>query len=368
MPPVDLESLGSVDIPDFSTTSLIRRGSRFVADDYYSILGVLKTASGEEIQKAYRKLARKYHPDLADDKEKAKVQFQKIQHAYDVLSDSQKRELYDRFGPAFEQAGGKNPFAGGQMPDGADLEQIFGRGGGGGHQTAGFDDLLRQIFGGGAAGPAGTAQAGGSDPFGGFGGFGGQTGGARTRTRAARGEDDEQEITVPFATAILGGKHRLSLTRSSGNVETLTLTIPAGISSGKKIRLRGQGHSLPRGGQRGDLLVKVRVAPHPVYQRVGNNLQVVVPVTVSEAALGARIELSTPHGTVTLTVPPRCSSGRLLRLKGMGVRPVSAAAGDLVAELRIVMPSKLTSAQERLFGELASEAAAGENPRRELKW
>ncbi len=327
-----------------------------MADDYYSVLGVTRSATAEEIQKAYRRLARKYHPDLADDKNKAKERFQKVQHAYDVLSDPQKRQLYDQLGPAYEQAGGRNPFPNGQMPDGFDMEQIFGRGGA---PAGGFEEILRQVFGAGATG-------GGAGP--GFGGFGGGRGQAPHQQNApVTGQDMEQEITISFSTAVLGGRHQLSLTRSSGMVETITLTIPAGISTGKKIRLRGQGRPVSGGSQRGDLLVKIKVAPHPCYHRTGDNLHVSVPITVSEAALGARVDLATPRGTVTLTVPPRSSSGKVLRLKGYGIAKSEGDSGDLLAELKIVFPAELTSEQEKLFRQLAT-ASDGEGPRSELKW
>jgi DnaJ-class molecular chaperone len=324
-----------------------------MADDYYSVLGVSRTATGDEIQKAYRRLARRHHPDLADDKEQAKEQFQKVQHAYDVLSDEKKRQLYDQLGPAYEQAGGRNPFADGQMPEGFDMEQIFGRGGA---PAGGFEEILRQVFGG--AAPGGATS--------GFGGYGRGSGPAAAQG-PARGQDLEQEITVPFATAVLGGRHQLSLTRSSGMVETITVTIPPGITNGKKIRLRGQGRSASRGGHRGDLLVKVKVAAHPCYQRIGDNLQVTVPVTVTEAALGAKVDLPTPRGTVTLTVPPGSSSGKVLRLKGFGVVRKEGGSGDLLAELKIVLPSPISAEEERLFRQLAA-ASGGEAPRLKLSW
>lgn len=325
-----------------------------MAEDYYSVLGVSRTATEEEIQKAYRKLARKHHPDLADDKEKAKSRFQKIQHAYDVLSDPQKRQLYDQLGPAFEQAGGQNPFQGGRMPEGVDLEQIFGRGG---MPVGGLDEILQQIFG-------GQQTAGGT---GGFGGFGKRR---RSASHAAdapmQGQDLEQDVMIPFATSIVGGKHQLSLLRPDGSPETVTVTIPAGITTGKKIRLRGLGHPVPRG-PRGDLLINIKVAPHPSYQRIGDNLQVIVPVTLSEAALGAKVELPTPHGKVTLTIPANSSSGRVLRLRGFGVNRPDGNSGDLLAEVRIVFSRALSKEQESLARQWAA-ISADENPRSELVW
>jgi curved DNA-binding protein len=297
-------------------------------EDYYKVLGVGKNASPEEIQKAYRKLARKYHPDLhADDEEKArdraKQQFQKVQQAYDVLSDEKKRNMYDQLGPNFEQMGGGNPFGAGGNPfggaDGIDLSQIFGGGGGGGGR--GFEDILRQMGGGGPMG--GGPRGGGRGP----------------QVAPSRGSDIEQEITVPFATAVLGGQHQVSLQRRSGKVDKIDVKIPAGIESGKKIRLRGLGQSA--GGPPGDLLITVKVAPHPNYSRNGLNLHVTVPISLIEAAEGATIDLPTPHGTVSLKVPPGSSSGKSLRLKGMGIKGKDKS-GDLISVLQIMVPGQVS--------------------------
>jgi DnaJ-class molecular chaperone len=295
-------------------------------EDYYSVLGVSKTASEDDIQKAYRKLARKFHPDLHADKDEkernqAKQKFQKVQQAYDVLGEPKKRQMYDQMGPGFEQmGGGGNPFggAGGGSPFGAggiDISQIFG--GRGGRSGGGFEDILRQM-GGGGAGP----QARGAGP--------------------TKGRDIEQEITVPFAVSVLGGQHQVSLQRNDGGVDRMEVKIPAGIEPEKKIPLRGQGQHGAGGGPRGDLLIKVHVAPHPSYTRKGLNLQVTVPITLIEAAEGAKIDLPTPHGTVSLKVPPGSSSGKSLRLKGMGIK-AKDHSGDLLATLQVALPSEVSA-------------------------
>ncbi len=324
-----------------------------MVDDYYSILGVNRNASSEDIQKAYRKLARKHHPDLADDKDAAKEKFQKIQHAYDVLSDDKKRQLYDRWGPEFERAGagGGDPFQRGTMPPGMeiDLEQLFG-GGARGAPGGGFEEILKQVFGGAAAGPG---PGGRRSPFGG-------------PPPPTKGQDVEQEITIPFGTAVLGGKYQLSIQRPGGKIESITITIPAGIEHGKKIRLRGQGYASQTGGPTGDLLVRVKVAPHPVFRRSGNDLLITVPVTIAEAALGAKVDLPTPKGKVTLTVPAGSSSGKRLRLKGLGVPQPGGTSGDLLAELKIVMPPVLSDQQRELIKQLGESAQ--HDPRVDLKW
>jgi len=325
-------------------------------EDYYKILGVSKTASSDEIQKAYRKLARKYHPDLHADsseaqQEKAKQQFQRIQQANDVLSDPKKRQMYDQMGPGFEQMGG-NPF-GGQNP--------FG--GGGGSPFGGMDIDLGSIFGN-AGGQAGGGGGGFEQIFRQMGGMGGR--GAQPQTKAPPAPKAmEEKITVPFATAINGGEHQVTFLRASGRTDTITVKIPAGIEHGKKIRLRGQGLET-QGGGRGDLMIVVKVAPHPNYKRNGLNLLVSVPITLGEAVLGAKVDLPTPHGTVTLTVPQGTSSGKSLRLKGMGIH-AGGKKGDLIAELQLVLPDEL-SEQERQLIEQFEQAYRDADPRNEVRW
>lgn len=310
-------------------------------EDFYQVLGVPRTATEKEIQKAYRTLARKYHPDMAEEgeKEKAKTRFQKIQEAYEVLSDSEKRKMYDQYGSAYHQArssGGPNPFAG-YGPDvrfgDIDFSQLFG--GGGGQAGGGFEDILRQ-----------------------FAGFGGEPGGNGRSSRSGRrrqapGEDLEQEITVPFATAVNGGTISVAINRGNRR-ESIEVKVPAGIESGKKIRLTGQGANSPYGGPPGDLYLKVFVAEHPCFRRQDNNLLISVPITLAEALLGGKIDVPTPTGTITLTVPAGSSSGRKLRLKGMGIKPAKGEAGDLLVELQIQVPKSVSAEEEKMIRDLES--------------
>ncbi len=331
-----------------------------MADDYYEVLEVSKSSTQEEIQKAYRKLARKYHPDLHaeksdSEKAKAKQRFQKIQQAYDVLNDAEKREMYDRFGPTFDNPGGApgsaptgNPFQGGNPFGSAEIDfsQIFGGPDGpggsgpnrGGRQRGGFENLFRQ-----------------------FGGMGGSP-----PQHTDKGQDVEQEITVSFHTAVVGGEHQVSLQRRDGKVETIKVKIPAGIEDRKKIRLRGQGEMGMPIGTRGDLLLLIRVASHPVYSRSGFNLKVTVPITLKEAVLGAKIDLPTPNGNVTVSVPKGTTNGKTLRLKGLGIKSKDRT-GDLLVQLQIQIPENISADDFELINRLSP---AWNNPavRDGLKW
>lgn len=306
-------------------------------EDYYKILGVARSAKPEEIKKAYRKLAQKHHPDLAEDKEKAKAEFQKLQQAYDVLKDPEKRRMYDQFGPDFERMGGAggHPFGGGQGAQDIDFGQFFGGGaGGGGGQGGGgfsFEDIFRQ-FGQGGGGPGGRTRGG--------------------RQAPAKGADARASVTIPFNVAIQGGETSVSL-RREGQSQTIKVKIPPGIESGKKIRLRGQGEPSPRGGQAGDLILEVNVAEHPFYKRQGDNLTLVLPISLHEAAHGAKIDVPTPKGTVTVTVPPGTSGGKKLRLRGMGVES-KGSPGDLVIELSVRLPKEFSQEDLEIIDKLSS--------------
>jgi curved DNA-binding protein len=325
-----------------------------MAQDPYQVLGVDKKATQEEISKAYRQLARKYHPDLHPDDENSKKQFQEVQAAFEVLGDEKKRQMYDRYGAGYEAMGGGAGGARGPRPQG------WPGGAAPGGEYADFD--LNDLFG--AGGAAGMGGGGFADLFKHF----GQGRGTQAPPRGApeRGHDLEYELTVPFNTAIKGGEASVSLRRGSGKNETIAVKIPAGIEDGKKIRLRGQGEESPMGGPAGDILITVRVAPHPHFTRTGKRLDVEVPVTLAEAIEGAKIDVPTPHGTVSITIPPGTSSGKKLRLRGQGVKPASGEPGDLYAEIEIVLPTNLTDEQR---SELAAIAKTDtRNPRADLRW
>jgi DnaJ-class molecular chaperone len=317
-----------------------------MATDYYATLGVPRDASQDDIQKAYRKLARKYHPDMNPDDATAKKKFQEVQSAFEVLSDPDKRKRFDQFGSDFERVGaGGGPgqwrytTSTGPQTYPFDINDLFGGGGpdieGGGN----FSDLFRQFN---------------------------RARGGRRAARAARGADLRHEMTIPFATAIQGGQAALMVQRHDGNVEEIKVKIPAGIEDGKKIRLRGQGEPGEGGAPAGDILLTIHVSPHPHFRRTGNRLEVRVPITLAEAALGGKIDVPTPWGTITLTVPPDTSSGKRLRIKGHGVRPANAPHGDLFAEIEVQLPDNMTEDERKQLAEIA--ARHPQQPRAELRW
>ena len=333
-----------------------------MAEDLYQTLGVSRDADKSELQKAYRKLARKYHPDMNPDDKAAQEKFKRVQEAYEVLSDEDKRAAYDRYGSDFEKIrGGYRPGAGGSGGpsfDGLDMEQIFGaagRGGGGGGGGPGFEngfnDFFEQILGGGAGG-------GGGSPFGGRGG------GRAQAAPPQRGSNTRYELAIPFEKSVLGGQAEFYPT-GTGKNEKLSVTIPAGVEDGAKIRLRGQGQQVA-GGESGDLILIIKIDDHPIFQRTGRNLEVMLPITVLEAATGSKVDVPTPKGTVTLSIPAGSRSGKRLRLKGQGIPFASGGPGDLIAELQIQLPEDLTEPAIELIQQL--DAAQEFEPRAELKF
>jgi len=259
----------------------------------YETLGVGENASADEIKKAYRKLARKYHPDINKD-ESAVEKFKEINAAYEVLSDKEKKQQYDQFGD--QMFGGQNfhDFAQGQG-QGVDL-----------------DEILRQMFGGGGGGFGGAS--------GGFGGFGGPD------------LDMQARITVPFIVSINGGKHNVS-----ANGQSFDIKIPAGIKSGETMRVRGKGKQYQ--GQAGDLLIQVEVASSDEYERKGDNLYKTFDVPLKEALFGGKIAIDTPEKEVSLKVPKNTKNGQKFRLKGKGVADrKTAMKGDLYLVANVVLP------------------------------
>ena len=327
-----------------------------MAEDFYGILGVSRDASQAELDKAYRKLVIKHHPDHNPDDKGAKDRFTRIQNAYDTLSDPEKRKMYDRFGADYEKfahAGGAHPYQGRGSGGGAGPQFEFDFGGAG---AEGFDleDLLRGFGAGGAAG----------SPFG-AGRGGAAWGGPQGRRAPARGADVSAEISVPFRLAAQGGETAFQLQRGA-STETVTVRIPRGIEDGKKIRLRGQGEPSPMGGESGSLILTVRVEPHPFFSRKGNDLTVRVPVTPAEAALGGKVDVPTPKGTISLTIPAGSNSGKRLRVRGHGIENASGVAGDLFAELIVTLPEALGDEDKRALEEIARRHP--ENPRAGLRF
>ncbi len=316
--------------------------------DYYATLGVKKDASQEEIQKAYRKLARKYHPDVNKDP-KAEIKFKEMGEAYEVLKDPDKRQKYDQFGSAW-----KNARQTGAPPPGWEGVQFdFGEGGGfdfrgfGGGGT-GFSDFFEMLFG--AGGPGGRRR--GTPGFGtGFGtepGFGPQAGG-----------NAEATLPLTLEEAMQGGTREISVTDpNTGQRRNLSVKIPAGVRSGQKIRLAGQGGPGFGGGAAGDLLLKVEIQPDPRFRVEGSDIHTTVAVSPWEAALGGEAEVETPTGPVRVKIPAGSSSGRKIRLRGRGLSQPGGERGDLLAEIRIMVPERLTDRERELYEQLAEASGS----------
>ena len=297
-----------------------------MAEDLYQTLGVGRDASKDEIKKAHRKLALKYHPDKNPDDKGASDKFKRAQEAYDVLSDDEKRAAYDRYGADFEKirSSGYQPGTGGF--DGLDLDQVFGggrggRGGGGQTQFDGFSDFFEQMMGGGRG-----------------------AGGRQRQAPPQKGGNTRHELEIPLQTAVQGGKTEFYL-----NDEKISLNIPAGVETGAKIRLRDRGQPSPNGGPNGDLILLIKVSDHPCFRRNGRNLELNLPVSLGEAVLGSKIDIPTPAGTVALSIPANSSSGRRLRLKGQGVKHRDGSAGDLFVILQIEVPKETDEESRNLI-------------------
>jgi molecular chaperone DnaJ len=315
--------------------------------DFYKVLGVAKDVTESELKKTYRKLARQFHPDSNAGDVKAESRFKEISEAYSVLSDPEQRAEYDQVRAM--GSGARFTSGGGGQPGG--FEDVFGgmfngqnrrAGAGAGYQQGGFEDLLGGMFGGG--GNFGRTS-------GGYQGYGGPT----------RGRDFSASTTLDFLTAINGDT--ITLQPSGG--KSIKVKIPAGVSDGQKIKLRGRGEPSQDGGEAGDLVLTVSVRKHPVFERDGLNLRVDIPVTFVEATLGATVEVPTLGGEpVRLRVAAGTPSGRVLRVKGRGVT-TAKGTGDLLATVNVAVPSNLTDAAKKHL-EAFAQAMPQENPRAEL--
>ena len=313
--------------------------------DFYAVLGVSKDITEAELKKAYRKLARKYHPDSNPGNAAAEAKFKEISEAHSVLADPEQRKEYDQvraMGP------GRARFTSGGQGQNGGFEDVFGGMFGQGNQRtaysttgAGFEDIFSGMFGGGGFG----------QPSGGFRGAGGPT----------KGRDQSASTTLDFLTAIKGDTVKLQPAEG----KPISVKIPAGVSDGQKIRLRGKGEPSRDGGPPGDLTLTVTVRKHPAFERDGLNLRVDVPVTFTEATLGATIEVPTLGGDpVKLRVAAGTPSGRVLRVKGRGVTSTKGT-GDLLATVQIAVPAHLSTEAREALEKFAS-LQPDDNPRTEL--
>ncbi|WP_127129902.1 DnaJ C-terminal domain-containing protein [Georgenia sp. SYP-B2076] len=325
-------------------------GQDWLEKDFYATLGVAKDADADAIKKAYRKQARKYHPDKNPGDAKAEDRFKSVGEAYAVLSDTEQRKQYDALRA---MAGGGARFSAG----------TGGAGGG-----AGFEDLFGGMFGQGAPGgtrvrystpgsSTGTSGAGGFEDI--LSGMFGSGGGFGSRRRPQRGGDITATTRLPFRQALTGSTVQLTVDGRS-----TTTRIPPGVHDGQKIRLRGKGQPGANGGEPGDLIVTVQVDPHPVFSLDGKNVRITVPITFDEAALGATIEVPTPDGSaVKVKIPAGTPSGRTLRVRRKGT--TTPTGGDLLVTVNVVVPNRLSGAAKEAVKAFA-EANEGANPREGL--
>ena len=307
--------------------------------DYYKILGVGKKASEKEIKKAYRKLARKHHPDVNPGDDGAEERFKEINEAHEVLSDPDKRKKYDQLGSSWRQ----HQRAGAE-PGGFDWSQWYAQPGGGGRVHVEYADLS-DLFGGG-----GGFSDFFSTIFGGMGRGAGAGWGAQSQSRAALGQDYEQEVEITLEEAFAGASRVL---QKDGR--RLEVKIPAGVRTGSRVRMRGEGGGSLGAGAKGDLYLRVKVLAHHTFDLKGDDLYCDVPVDVYVAVLGGEVRVSTLTGGAMLKVPPETQGGKVFRLKGQGMPHLkdSQKRGDLYAKVRVMVPQDLSAQEKELFTELA---------------
>jgi curved DNA-binding protein len=314
-------------------------------EDYYKVLDVSRTASAEEIRRAYRKLARQYHPDVNKEKA-AEERFKQISEAYEVLKDAEKRKQYDELGANWKAGQEFRP------PPGWGGAHTGGSGGRGRraaqvdmNDMGGFSEFFESLFGGGGFGGSRSSP------------FGASTRAGPGRRRATEpGEDISTEITITLAEVFHGGTRRLDLRPAEGGPsKSIEVRIPPGTSDASTIRLAGQGNPSDSGGTPGDLLLRVRVAPDPRFEIEGINLRTILPISPAEAVLGAKVGVPLFDSQATVTIPPGSQSGQRLRLRGKGLprRGSPSEHGDMIAELRIVVPKEPSEQERALYEQLA---------------
>lgn len=306
--------------------------------DYYKVLGIKRDASADEIKKAYRKLARTYHPDVNQGDSTAEAKFKELNEAHEVLSDADKRQKYDQFGAdwnRYQQAGGTGGFdwgryasqpGGGVRVEFSDFGDVSG---------SGFSDFFETLFGAGASG----AQA---DPFG------------RVTSRPRRGQNIEQPVDLTLEDVVSGTQRQLRM-QSEGTSRTLTVKIPAGVDTGSKVRVAGEGGYSPNGGPRGDLYLVIRVLPHARYERDGQTLHLRAPIDLYTLLLGGEARIPLLNGkTLTLTIPPGTPNGKTFRARGQGLPRLGQPdqRGDLLVIAEANLPVPLSLQERALFEEL----------------
>jgi len=309
--------------------------------DYYETLGVSKTASEDEIKSAFRKMARKFHPDVAKPRDKATAEekFKQINEAYEVLGDPEKRKKYDQLGTNWNQPGGGQPPPGWTQQPGGGFQRY---GGDGGVEFefdgTGFSDFFEAFFGGGR----------GQSAFGGGSGFG------RRPASAERGSDVEADIMVTLEEALQGSARQVSLRRGGSNkVETYQVKIPRGVHEGQRIRLAGQGEAGAGGGKSGDLFLHVRLARHPDFTVEGSDLIHEVKIEPWRAVLGGQLEVPTLEGTVRLKIPPGTQGGQRFRIRERGLPSAAGSRGNLYVIPQIQIAKKLTEREREIWKQLA---------------
>lgn len=331
--------------------------------DYYAVLGVNKTASADEIKKVYRRLARKYHPDMNPGNKEAEAHFKEVNEAYEVLSDPEKRKKYDQFGQYWKQAGQGWPSGDGTSVDFGNFDFS---------QYSNFDDFINELLGRFSTPGASTGRSGsrtytyrtpggptgfsgyssGGAPFGGFEGFDGQSPGAAT--------DREATLNLSLSEAFHGVQKRLDL-----GTEVIDVRIPPGAKTGSRIRIRGKGQVNPYSQQRGDLYLNVELQSHPFFQFEGENLVCEVPITPDEAVLGAQVEVPTPEGSVKVNIPAGIRSGQSLRLRGKGWPSPKGGRSDQMVKISIVPPKDLSPVEREYYEKI--QATRTFNPRSNLQ-